>query len=97
MIKLTSEQLADRAARYLLADEGFKQAIYLDRKDTALESIRVIVRQAIDDAASNEKARILKIVSEVHPADGVEGCGCGAEIEKRIQRKPGKPKKGSSC
>src|SRR5260221_7102742 len=86
-MKLTAEELVDRAAQYLWVNDGFKQAVYLDRKTEALEEIRAVVRQAVEDATKNEKDRLLQIVRETHPADGVEGCGCAAEITKRARCK----------
>lgn len=54
------------------------------------EEISARVRGYVEE----ERKACLKIVNEVHPADGVEGCGCSHEIAKRIKRRrtqDGKP------
>lgn len=45
------------------------------------------VAAAIEAALKEERKACLEIVNAVHPADGVEGCGCSAEIAKRIKRR----------
>lgn len=51
------------------------------------EVVLAHIRHATGDAVKVERKECLKIVREVYPADGVEGCGCSAEIAKRIRRR----------
>lgn len=46
-----------------------------------------VVLAHIRAAREEERKACLEIVKAVHPADGVEGCGCSAEIAKRIKRR----------
>jgi hypothetical protein len=46
-----------------------------------------VVLAHIRAAREEERKACLKIVNAVHPADGVEGCGCSHEIGKRIKRR----------